>query len=287
MSVAMSSNSGSTWTRWQLGTTSGRAYTVVRDPGDAAVVYVGGYVASGTPAIYKTVNSGGSWSALPLTGLSGYVYDLVINPVDTSIMYAATGGGVYKSTNGGSNWTLASTTRFTNARVLLMDPDDPQCLYVATYSSGVYMTTNGGNTWTAMNTGLGSYRTTCFGINPDDWLFAGSYGGAMFRWSLNTGVEGEGGAPISPAVAYAAPNPAYGSSTIHYEVSGTSQVTLAIYDMHGRLVSTLVDAPLTPGAYQALWDATGVDGSQVPPGVYFFRLSSEAETSTGKLVLVR
>ena len=286
MSVDMSSNAGSSWTRWELGASRGRAYTIERDPGDGNVIYVGGYQSDNVPTIYKTDNGGGTWNALPLTGLSGYVYDLAIDPLASNTMYAATSSGVYKTTNGGSNWTQVSSG-FTNSRVLLMDPDDHQVLYVATYSSGIYLTTNGGGTWIPMNTGLGSYRATCFGINPDDWLFTGSYGSAMFRWSLNTGVGEESGATISPPVVYAAPNPAHGSSTIHYQVNGISQVELAVYDMHGRLVSTLVDASLTSGVYQAFWDATDSDGSPVPPGVYFFRFTSESEMSTGKLVLIR
>jgi photosystem II stability/assembly factor-like uncharacterized protein len=287
MSVSKSTNSGSSWTRWELGATSGRAYTIVRDPDDPNTVYVGGYQASSQPAIYKTTNGGTSWNPLPLTGLSGYVYDIVIDPAsDASTLYAATGSGVYKSTNGGDNWSQVSSG-FSNARVLLMDPTDPQTIYVATYSQGVYMTANGGSTWTPMNTGLGSYRVTCFGINPDNWLFAGSYGGAMWRWNLNTGVEEYSVSVTGPVATYAAPNPAYGGSTIHYQVTGASQVELAVYDMNGRLVTTLVSAPMTEGAYEAYWDATGADGAQVPPGVYFFRVSTGTETSTGKLVLVR
>lgn len=286
MSVAKSTNSGSTWTTWELGATSGRAYTIVRDPDDADIVYVGGYSAN-SPAIYKTTNGGTSWSALPVTGLSGYVYDLIIDPsTDANTLYAATGSGVYRSTDAGNSWTQVSSG-FTNARVLLMDPTDPQVIYTATYSNGVYMTTNGGTTWTPMNTGLGSYRVTCFGINPGEWLFAGSYGSAMFRWSLGTGVEEDAGAQIAASEIHAAPNPAFGGTTIHYQVTEAAPVELTVYDMHGRLVSSLVDATMNPGAYEAYWDATGSDGTTVPAGVYFFRLTSGEGISTGKLVLVR
>jgi hypothetical protein len=285
MSVAMSDNAGSTWTRWELGSSYGRTYCMARDPDDSQVVYVGGYQSNNVPTIYKTENGGGSWTSLALTGLSGYVYDIVIDPTDTSVIYAATSYGVYKSTNGGS--TFADVSTFSNTRALLIDPNDHQIVYAATYSQGVYMTSNGGNSWTAMSDGMDANRVNCLGINPGQWLFAGTHGSSNYRWSLVVGVGDETGAPVVPTNAYAAPNPASGSTTIHYQISGTEQVELAVYDMQGRLVSSLVNAQQTPGLYDVIWNTTGIDGIQVPPGVYFFRLTSGAGTTTGKLVLIR
>lgn len=71
----------------------------------------------------------------------------------------------------------------------------------------------------------------------------------------------------------------------------TSHITLAIYDLSGRLIRTLVDEPsnhqtIQPSR-QVVWDGTGEDGTRVPPGIYFCRFSCHSFSSTKKMVLLR
>ncbi len=65
-------------------------------------------------------------------------------------------------------------------------------------------------------------------------------------------------------------------------LAGTEGVKLIIYDMLGRIVSTLVNEQLIPGTYEASWDATNF-----PSGVYFYRLQTESYTGTRKMVLMK
>jgi hypothetical protein len=63
-------------------------------------------------------------------------------------------------------------------------------------------------------------------------------------------------------------------------------VRLAIYDITGRLVETLVDEHQTPGVYQIHWNGrTGV--SPVRSGIYFYQLKTENFTATRKLILLK
>jgi len=98
------------------------------------------------------------------------------------------------------------------------------------------------------------------------------------------------------------PNPFHHSTTIRYTLpgvrdqgsgfSGTIRVKLAIYDITGRLVETLVDERQKPGVYQVEWDGR-IGVSPVPSGIYFYRLtiggldSSSPNTTTKKLILLR
>lgn len=59
-------------------------------------------------------------------------------------------------------------------------------------------------------------------------------------------------------------------------------VTIAIYDLLGREVTTLVNEQLKPGTYEVEWDA-----GNYPSGVYFYRLSSENFSMTKKLILLK
>lgn len=62
---------------------------------------------------------------------------------------------------------------------------------------------------------------------------------------------------------------------------------LRIYDVAGRLVRTLVDAPFEIGRHGKVWDGLDDAGKHVPSSVYFYRLTAPATTQTRKLVVAR
>jgi hypothetical protein len=102
----------------------------------------------------------------------------------------------------------------------------------------------------------------------------------------------------TPRVPYAAPNsvmacsvwpnPFAGSARISYAVPHDSaDVKLSIYDVSGRRVRTLVEGPASGGVHQVLWCGEDDRGYEVAKGVYFYRLTVETATATGKIVLLR
>jgi hypothetical protein len=80
------------------------------------------------------------------------------------------------------------------------------------------------------------------------------------------------------------PNPARGSAAIVFSLAAPDRVSLDLYDLSGRRVRSLLDAPLLPGAHTARWDGLGDSGLPLPGGVYFYRLSGRQGTQTGRLV---
>jgi hypothetical protein len=89
-------------------------------------------------------------------------------------------------------------------------------------------------------------------------------------------------APASYTVASAFPNPFNPSTTIHFTLPEASKVTLNVYDMNGRLVSTLVNGLREAGANQATFD-----GSNLSSGVYLYTLNAGQNVITGKMALVK
>ncbi len=65
------------------------------------------------------------------------------------------------------------------------------------------------------------------------------------------------------------------------------RVHLAVYDVTGRLVGTLVNEPRLAGAHTVMWDAKDDRGREVASGIYFLRLFHAGEVRTRKLVLLR
>lgn len=77
------------------------------------------------------------------------------------------------------------------------------------------------------------------------------------------------------------PNPFSGATAITYSLPSAARVTLAVYDLSGRLVETLVDETEKPGIHQASWDASGKTD-----GIYFYRLRAGRFECTRKMVVI-
>jgi hypothetical protein len=84
------------------------------------------------------------------------------------------------------------------------------------------------------------------------------------------------------------PNPFNPTTTIGYEVRERVPVTLAIYDVAGRRVKTLVDGETSgAGYYEQVWDGRDESGRVVASGVYFYRLDGGSHTETRRMVLLK
>jgi hypothetical protein len=78
------------------------------------------------------------------------------------------------------------------------------------------------------------------------------------------------------------PNPFNPSTTISWQLPVTSQVTIKVYDVLGREVSTLVDEIKQAGKYETEFNAI-----DLPSGVYFYRLQAGNYVSVKKLLLLK
>jgi len=275
MTVSKSTDAGISWHRDTLTTTYSMCYALAIDRSNSNFVYAGGY----NGALYKSTDAGNTW-ALSSTGLSGTVYDFAIGSTKANTIYAGTSSGVFKSTNAGGNWT---NTGCTNVYDVLIDPAKENEVYAATYS-GVYKSTTGGGGWTAMNTGLPVTNTTSLGINTNNYLFVGTTGGGMCRQNIMVCAEEQapGAARIPLNVQ---PNPSPGRTEISYQLTSAVQVSLAIYDIQGRLVTTLVRAWQTPGSHSQVWNGLNANGVRVAGGIYFCALNAGGERSVEKLII--
>jgi hypothetical protein len=65
------------------------------------------------------------------------------------------------------------------------------------------------------------------------------------------------------------------------------EVTLIVYDVTGARVRVLWDGLLDPGVYITPWNGLNDQSELVASGTYYYRLSAEGQTATGKLVFLR
>lgn len=78
------------------------------------------------------------------------------------------------------------------------------------------------------------------------------------------------------------PNPFNPTTRIKFSVPKTAFVRLVIYDINGREVRSLVNEELSPGSYEADWDA-----SQFSSGVYFYKFYTGKLTETKTMVFIK
>jgi len=83
------------------------------------------------------------------------------------------------------------------------------------------------------------------------------------------------------------PNPFNPQTTIAYRLSQSSRVTLAIYNLLGQRVATLIDAHQPAGQHSVRWDGKDDVGKNVASGIFFYRLETGGLVSTRRLVLLR
>ncbi|MDP8232143.1 MAG: M6 family metalloprotease domain-containing protein [Candidatus Zophobacter franzmannii] len=83
------------------------------------------------------------------------------------------------------------------------------------------------------------------------------------------------------------PNPFNPETTISYSLSKTGNVELAIYNILGQRVTTLVNDIQTSGNHSIIWKGEDSNGASVPSGVYFYKLSEGSYTKTRKMILLK
>jgi photosystem II stability/assembly factor-like uncharacterized protein len=91
--------------------------------------------------------------------------------------------------------------------------------------------------------------------------------GSVFR-SDAEGAPGSSSIPTENALLQNYPNPFNPATSIRFQLSDASMVSIKMFDILGREVVTLVNEERAAGSYTVRWDATGV-----PSGIYCCRLA--------------
>ena len=105
---------------------------------------------------------------------------------------------------------------------------------------------------------------------------------------LWTGIAGPVAARDRAILHGNSPNPFNPVTLIQYELPVAGRVDLAVYDLSGRLVRTLVAAELLDAGRQtAPWNGRDDDDQAVASGVYFYRLEVGGEVLTKRMVLLK
>jgi hypothetical protein len=95
---------------------------------------------------------------------------------------------------------------------------------------------------------------------------------------------------ILPERCYLAPNranPFHSSTTIRFGLTEETHVELAIFNIQGQKIRTLVSNRCPAGHHSVVWDGRNGGGAMVSSGVYFYRMATPRFMKIRKMIMIR
>lgn len=83
------------------------------------------------------------------------------------------------------------------------------------------------------------------------------------------------------------PNPFNPETNISFDIPFKSMVSIKIYNILGREITTLVENKLSAGKYSVTWDGADSNGRKVSSGIYLYRIDAGNFTETRKMILLK
>jgi len=106
-------------------------------------------------------------------------------------------------------------------------------------------------------------------------------GEGYFRMDIPESAEDLLGMPHDFSLS-AYPNPFNPTTTLSFTLDAPQEVSLALYDVQGRLAQQLLNELRNAGTHSVT-----LNGSALPSGIYFARLNAGAQSRAAKLVLMK
>ena len=101
------------------------------------------------------------------------------------------------------------------------------------------------------------------------------------EYLAKTGLN-PGEVPLKFELSQNYPNPFNASTLINYSILNRSHVLLQVFDVRGRLISTIVNAIQPPSEYEVEWNPTAV-----PTGIYIYRIMTDGIVITRKMLYIK
>jgi hypothetical protein len=120
------------------------------------------------------------------------------------------------------------------------------------------------------------------GFIPPDKLRSNRYYTQTYEPALLTSARIDDLFPGKYFLAQNYPNPFNPATTIRYSIAHQEQVLIKIYDLLGREITTLVENTQLPGTHEITFDA-----SQLPSGVYIYRMQVGEYVETKRMTFIK
>ncbi len=83
------------------------------------------------------------------------------------------------------------------------------------------------------------------------------------------------------------PNPFNPTTTINYSIPRRGSIKLAVFNIKGQRIRTLVNEEIPSGEHSVIWYGDDDNGINVASGIYFYKLQAGTYTKTKKMILMK
>lgn len=244
--------------------------------------------------IFRSYDAGATWEGfkIPKDVIASYPRTAGFLDDDNGLI-SDRRGNVVKSTNGGETWTATnkpdtSSSCWVNGIVHIPGTE----ILVGMDDIGVFYTTNLGATWGEISTPAetdADYIVSGMFLNQDfGYVFTDN--GLVLRFEDQVTAISDPeftNVPKTYRLSQNYPNPFNPETKISFTIPKAGDVTIKIYDIQGREVTTLVNASMNAGTHEVVWNGTNASGARVASGMYVYTMKSEGTILSKKMVLMK
>jgi photosystem II stability/assembly factor-like uncharacterized protein len=232
--------------------------------------------------VWKTTNGGLNWTTKVLG--PDTVNDMYIFSEDTLFAVSGDfkfGANYFKSPDHGLNWENFDLGYL--GRITAIDfRTKKEGWMTIGYQQKLFLSTDSGYNWTILDPPDDSQLfDIVFADSLNGWAVGAN--GAIYKYNLLADINYQNYSYKNDFnLQQNYPNPFNPKTIINYQLPKPGYILLRIYDVLGNEVATLVNEKQNPGKYKAEFDATNL-----PSGIYYYRITSDNFSLTRKMVLVK
>ena len=238
-----------------------------------------GWVAGDVGFLRKTTNGGLNWFFQFFGTTSDYWFNSLCFLNENTGWVAGYNTIMFGTTDGGNNWDTLSLVNG-----ICVDFINSQTGWTGSENGKIYKTTNGGYNWYEQTYPAGGgfvtdiyfvndsvgYSTSVFQI-----LKTTNSGGSFVNITNNSNEI-----PREFSLKQNYPNPFNTETTIEFQIMSEARVRLEIFNSIGQLIEIIIEQNLKTGYYRTNWNA-----NNHPSGIYFYRLITNSNIETKKMIL--
>jgi hypothetical protein len=238
-----------------------------------------------------STDGGFTWNDVTdnIPGEVRWISRVVPDPNNANTMYVlrtgfSPGNKIYKTTDLGLTWTnLSGDLPDLPCSDLFLDPREAGHLYLAT-DIGVYRSTDGGTTWLFQGDGIPIVPVFDFDYAeylPARILRIATHGRSIYQTYLSP-WQGIGEETLFNLPLTQYPDPFSDYTIFSYSLKEPAKVVFRIYNDYGQLIAEPVNGMQQQGAQQVKWNTNNLSS-----GIYFYRITADSQSATGKMVVVK
>jgi hypothetical protein len=276
-----STNGGDNWETWATVSTSNTTGTynnagcfngqqVWFSPvGDANFQYTSNMGVNWSVQSLSLANITATWFSSATVGMAGG---------------SSTSAGLLMTTNSGANWTTVTQT-FIGSRSIAGITSTGSSWWVAKQDTTIYYSSDNGVNWEKQYRGPGTgvyYHMSKARTGENIWAVRSN--GAISRYGQPlvgiTPISNE--IPSSFSLSQNYPNPFNPVTKINFTLPKSGLVTMKVYDVLGKEITTLVNEVKNAGIYKV-----DFNGAKLSSGIYFYKLESNGFSQVKKMMLIK